>query len=90
MSSMCLHLAIPWPGGDLPDKPQRSVKRQQVQFDGVVQERHTTARGSEYVRITFGEKGGDPVKVLDAEFLFLEGMVDEMERLEHSAHAHPS
>lgn len=50
-----------------------------VPFNGVVQDRHKTSSGSDYVRITFGlpEKGSrtveDPSDVIDAEFVFLEG-----------------
>lgn len=60
-------------GGDLPDKPERITSKQYVDFDGVLKERYTTARGSEYVRISFGESGNDPAQVIDAEFIFLEG-----------------
>lgn len=44
-------------------------------FDAELQERYTTDRGSEYVRLTLGapEGSGDPADVIDAEFIFLTG-----------------
>lgn len=62
-------------GKDLPEKPARTSTARPVAFDAVLQERYTTARGSEYVRLTLGapQGSGDPADVIDAEFIFLTG-----------------
>lgn len=60
-------------GKDLPEKPARTSTARPVAFDAELQERYTTARGSEYVRLTLGAPEGDPADVIDAEFIFLTG-----------------
>lgn len=59
--------------GPMPEQPQRRRAKASVPFNGVLADRHSTANGSEYVRITFGgdvEEINDPSNVIDAEFLF--------------------
>lgn len=63
--------------GEMPERPQRRLKKDIVPFKGHLEERRTTAGGSEYLRITFyPQEESDPmdlVDVIDAEFLFLKG-----------------
>lgn len=71
----------PHQGKDLPDKPTRAGTSRTVRFNAQLQERYTTPRGSEYVRLTFmpenakteGDASVDPADVIDAEFMFLTG-----------------
>jgi hypothetical protein len=70
----------PPPGAPLPEKPTRQMEQAVEPFDGVLTERHTSADGSEYVRVAFGTgavspsgKVDDPSSIVDAEFLFLSG-----------------
>ncbi len=87
------HLFTTFPGKDLPDKPTRAGTSRTVRLNAQLQERCTTARGSEYVRLTFypenvqlldgfgkgeGEDVGDPADVIDAEFMFLTGMQESV------------
>lgn len=63
---------------EMPEKPKRRLKKENVPFNGRVEEQRTTAGGSEYVRITFYPQDTpdgviDPEEVIDAEFLFLKG-----------------
>lgn len=64
--------------GEMPERPQRRLKKEIVPFNGHLEERSTTAGGSEYLRFTFYPQDGprDPMdlaEVIDAEFLFLKG-----------------
>lgn len=64
--------------GEMPEKPQRRLKKEIIPFNGHLEERRMTPGGSEYIRITFYPQEGsgdpiDPVDVIDAEFLFLKG-----------------
>lgn len=73
--SVLLHLELPEfsAGRGAPNRPQRQRMLSTVQFDGRLADSHTTADGSEYVHLVFGEGSLDPSDVIDAEFLLLSG-----------------
>jgi len=82
-------------GETMPARPERRRQTEITLFDGLLAERRTTANGSEYVRITLGvQKDGeqvvevnDPIKVIDAEFLFLKD--DNIVNVRASSRAEP-
>jgi len=64
--------------GEMPERPKRKRQEASEPFKGVLADRHKTADGGEYVRITLYPSGVEreqiePVDIIDAEFLFLGG-----------------